>query len=156
LNAGDLILDVGSFTNEWNDKINPNGLYKVIKFEAQAGTGAWVYNGTFKLGGTANAMSIFEMENKREFRCVDIADYMNEPVAVCKINIEGSEYTLLKHMIQSGKIMNIKNIQVQFHIVDGIDHEQEYNDIKNLLEITHELTWRYPFCWENWQRKEIC
>jgi hypothetical protein len=45
----------------------------------------------------------------------------------------------------------IKEIQVQFHLVEG--YQQMYEAIGNELNKTHCLTYRYPFVWENWRRK---
>jgi len=153
LNPGDLIIDIGSYNNEWNEGINKNNDLRVLKFEAQNNTGAWIYDGTFDLGGNANCMSIFDEQDKKGFECLDIARFMNEEIAVCKINIEGSEYELVKYMIATGKIGNIKNLQIQFHVIDGLDYEKLYEEIAKELEKTHVLTWRYPFCWENWTAK---
>lgn len=151
LYPGDLIIDIGSYNNEWNSQLKNHEALRIIKFEAQNNTGAWLYDGTFDLGGNANCMSIFSAEDQQTFGCLDIAKYIDEEIAICKINIEGSEYELIKYMLSTGKIGNIKNLQIQFHVVDGLDWEKEYENIKKELEKTHVLTWQYPFCWENWR-----
>ena len=70
-----------------------------------------------------------------------------------KINIEGGEYDLLEHFLESGFIKNINNIQIQFH--DFIPNaEERMKKIQYELEKTHSLTYQYPFVWENWQRKQ--
>ena len=73
-------------------------------------------------------------------------------IDLCKINIEGSEYSLLDNMIETGLLNVCDNIQVQFHTFIP-DFEQKYEKIKIELEKTHDLTWKYPFIWENWRLK---
>lgn len=72
-------------------------------------------------------------------------------VDLMKINIEGGEYELLEHLIETGYIVNIRDIQVQFHeFVPGA--EERMQAIQRQLEKTHHLTYQYPFVWENWTR----
>lgn len=73
-------------------------------------------------------------------------------IDVIKINIEGGEYPLLEHIIETGFIKNIANVQVQFHdFVPGA--EERMNAIKKKLGETHSLTYEYVFVWENWKLK---
>jgi len=73
-----------------------------------------------------------------------------EEIHLMKINIEGGEYDLLEHLIETGMIDKIKNIQVQFH--DFVENaEQRMFDIQNDLAKTHKLTYQYSFVWENWR-----
>lgn len=74
-------------------------------------------------------------------------------IDLMKINIEGAEYDLLDHLIQSGIVLRIKNIQVQFHDF-VLDAERRMRCIQAGLACTHELTYQYPFVWENWRLKE--
>jgi hypothetical protein len=62
---------------------------------------------------------------------------------------------LLGHIIGAGLQKRIKNIQVQFHQIAGVPFAAWYNKIANDLNKTHRLTWHYPYCWENWQLKQI-
>lgn len=73
-------------------------------------------------------------------------------IDLVKINIEGGEYDLLDHLIASGWIAKIRDVQVQFH--DFVpDAEHRMAGIKEKLSRTHELTYEYPFVWENWRLK---
>jgi FkbM family methyltransferase len=70
-------------------------------------------------------------------------------VDLMKINIEGGEYDLLDHLLDTNLVESINNIQVQFH--DFVpDAESRMKKIQSRLEITHYLTYQYPFVWENW------
>lgn len=115
---------------------------------------AWVYDGEINLAGSFFATSEFEDGPKTAYKCVDIAKYLQQETALVKINIEGSEINLIAHMINTGVIKNIQNLQVQFHMVGGIDSEMFYQLLKSQLELTHDLQWRYPFVWESWKRKD--
>jgi len=86
-------------------------------------------------------------------RAIDFMKQNNiQSIDLMKINIEGGEYDLLEHFIETGFINNIKNIQVQFH--DFVTTtEQRMLKIQKNLEKTHFLTYQYPFVWENWRKK---
>jgi len=153
LNPEDTVLDLGSYRMEFANKIKEMYGCKVECFEALDNMAAWTHNGTIKMGGQYYYSSMYEENADKEYKCVDIKPYLQKEIALMKINIEGAEYELLKHIIENGLHKNVKNIQVQFHLVDGIDTEKLYKEISDELTKTHKLTWRYPFVWENW---ELC
>ncbi|NWF57769.1 MAG: FkbM family methyltransferase [Fischerella sp.] len=76
-------------------------------------------------------------------------------IDLMKINIEGAEYDLLEHLIDSGVIKIIKNIQVQFHEFVP-DAENRMKEIHHKLSKTHNLKWQYYFVWEGWENKDLC
>lgn len=91
--------------------------------------------------------------NSETIKLVRASDFFQERkiewVDLMKINIEGGEYALLEHLIDTGLIRKVKNIQVQFH--DFVpDAEARMAGIQRELEKTHFLTYQYPFVWENW------
>ena len=70
-------------------------------------------------------------------------------VDLIKINIEGCEFELLEHMMETGLIRHVRDIQVQFHdFVPNASPRMEA--IQQKLARTHHLTWQYRFVWENW------
>ena len=72
-------------------------------------------------------------------------------VDLIKINIEGCEYELLQHLVESELVRHLSDIQVQFHdFVPGAPARMR--GIQESLARTHELTWQYRFVWENWRR----
>ena len=74
-------------------------------------------------------------------------------IDLMKINIEGGEYDLLSHFLDTGVAAQVKNIQVQFH--DFVpDAEAKMKGIQERLSVTHSLTYQYEFVWENWMLKE--
>jgi hypothetical protein len=121
-------------------------------FEATDNRAAWVKDMRLKFGGQYYYTSMVEPGNTW-YNAVDIAPYLQKETAVLKINIEGAEYVLLQYIISKGLHKNIRNLQVQFHLIEGQNCEELYSLIASALSETHELTWRYPFVWENWRRK---
>ena len=74
-------------------------------------------------------------------------------VDLIKFNIEGAEYDLLDHIIANNLQKKIINFQIQFHDFVPFAQDRMVSIQKN-LEKTHELTWCFPFVWENWRLKE--
>jgi FkbM family methyltransferase len=76
----------------------------------------------------------------------------NRDIDLIKINIEGSEYELLPHLVDTGLISRLRDIQVQFH--DFVPNASErMQNVHDQLSKTHDLTWQYRFVWDNWRRK---
>jgi hypothetical protein len=105
-----------------------------------------------------DSSSLFKQGGQsEEITLMSAADFIRDTgiqnIDLMKINIEGAEYDLLEHVIETGFIRCIKNIQVQFH--DFVPNaEQRMKSIKTRLEHTHSLTYQYPFVWENWSIKD--
>ena len=73
-------------------------------------------------------------------------------IDLMKINIEGGEFPLLQHLIDSGLVTAITDLQIQFHdfYPDAVRLRAALQD---KLRQTHTQTYDYPFIWENWRRK---
>jgi FkbM family methyltransferase len=86
-----------------------------------------------------------------EFR--SFAEQRNiERIDLLKLNIEGGEYDVLPHLIDTRFIRNVENVQVQFHnFVEGAVRKRD--EIRERLRETHVESWCYPFVWESWRRK---
>lgn len=75
-----------------------------------------------------------------------------DEVHLMKLNIEGAEYDLLDHLFEHGWIPRIRDLQVQFH--DFVpDAEVRMRRLQESLSETHDLTYQFPFVWENWRRR---
>ncbi len=68
------------------------------------------------------------------------------------INIEGGEYELLLHLLNTGEINKINIIYVQFHYPND-ETIFKRNNIRKLLENTHDEIFCYDFVWEKWIKK---
>lgn len=152
LKPGELVIDIGSYRREWSNEMILRYGVKAECFEALDNLAAWVFDGELQIGG-AYYYSSSILPPTGWVKCVDIAPYLQREIAVCKINIEGGEYELLSHIIEKGLHKNIRNLQVQFHEVEGLAFQLIYDGIVAELSKTHKLSWRYPFCWENWELK---
>jgi FkbM family methyltransferase len=99
----------------------------------------------------------FEGKRTENIQLKAAAEYLDEysikSVDLMKVNIEGCEYDLLPHLIESGLIRRISNIQIQFHDIER-DSEKKMRSIQKLLHRTHKITWQHYFIWENWARRD--
>lgn len=160
----ELILDLGAYQGEWTRKMHDKYGCNAIMFEPVDILGefkdkdwcrvitaaAWVYDGVLSFGGNGYWTSHYIYGNQ-EYPCVDILKYLNQDIAVCKINIEGGEYDLLRHILNSGMQKNIKNFQIQFHNWNEECPAQRAK-IREMISLTHKQTWCVDWVWENWER----
>ncbi len=151
LQPGEKCLDIGSYRREWADEMIKRYGVEVECFDALDNKAAWLFNGRLAMGGQYYYTSMYETTTT-EYWCVDIAPYLQEEIAVLKMNIEGGEYKLLDYIIEKGLMSNVRNLQVQFHLIEGANSKREYELLAKRLSVTHECVWRYPFVWENWKR----
>lgn len=176
LNADSVVFDLGGYEGEWASQIyclygsnvyifEPYEVYfKNIKAKFLHNKQVRVFQyglskktETTQLSLADNSSSIFlKSENSVDIKLVDAAEFLQQhritQIDLMKINIEGGEYDLLEHLIATGDVKKIKNIQVQFH--DFVpDAEQRMKAIQHNLQKTHELTYQYEFVWENWKLK---
>jgi FkbM family methyltransferase len=98
----------------------------------------------FTKGGRVEVVSLRSIE--------DIILDIGSQVDLLKLNVEGSEYEILDHLIGSGLIKKVNNLQIQFHTISE-DSSKRRDHIRDLLELTHDETYCYPFIWENWRIK---
>lgn len=164
LKPDDLVIDLGAYRGEWAEEIYKRYRCRIICIEP----GPWiagfphgevinkaagVKDGLQKFGGAYYYSSAHE-DATHEYETFGINSLLAKhgEIALVKINIEGAEYELLNHIIDAGLHKRIKNLQVQFHLIEGEPIEEMYGAIASKLRETHHLTFYYPFCWENWRR----
>ena len=172
-----IVLDVGGYLGQWASDMYAMHRCRVHVFEpveefAQGMEKRFSKNadiivhrfglagrsGRRLLGVDADGSSVFKRGSKVvKVRMMSAAGFLNESavgrVDVMKGNIEGGEYELLEHLITTGCILRIRNLQVQFH--DFVPHaEQRMKAIQDCLRQTHYATYQYPFVWENWRLSE--
>ena len=87
-------------------------------------------------------------------RFEEVLEYLGiESIDLLKINVEGSEFVILPHLLQSGVIKKVKYLQVQFH--SFYPNAGPLRDrIRQELSITHDEMWHYPFVWESWRLRK--
>jgi FkbM family methyltransferase len=131
---------------KYNDKI------KIFEF----GLSSHDHTETLHINGERSSAFSSAQTSEQIIHLKRASDFLQEnhlsQIDLMKINIEGGEYALLEHLIETNWIKNIKNIQIQFH--DFVPHaEKRMKTIQDHLTKTHSLTYQYPWVWENWERK---
>jgi FkbM family methyltransferase len=164
LKPDDVVIDIGAYRGEWAEGIYQHAGCRIICVEPNdsilgfrhgeiINKAASDHDGWQKFGGAFYYTSSFEPGNL-EYECFDVKPLFDrfDEIALVKVNIEGAEYKLLSYMIDNGIQHKIKDLQVQFHEIEG-DYLSDYEAICSVLNLSHELTYDYPFCWQNWRRK---
>lgn len=176
LDEGSLVFDLGGYEGQWASDIFARYCCKIHVFEPieeyaariekrfakngkivvhRCGLGAETEN--LKIAVSRDGSSVFKSaERVADCALVRATDFMRDnavsKIDLMKINIEGGEYDLLEHLVASGFVANIRDIQVQFH--DFVpDAERRMSEIQRQLGRTHYLTYQYRFVWENWRLK---
>lgn len=174
LKENSIVFDLGGYKGQWTSDIFSKyccniyvfepvtAYYKAIKKRFQHNKKIRVFpfglaeeNKKVILGVDENSSSMFKGNCVREVATLhNFKDFLSahqiSNIDLIKINIEGAEYDLLDSIINEGLQFCITDIQVQFH--DFVpDAEKRMKGIQKILEETHEMTWQYPFVWENWR-----
>lgn len=177
LNKDSIVFDLGGYEGQWTSDVFSRYLSNIFVFEpykpfAQNIENRFRRNSKIKIFNfglsdktTENfinvdddASSIFRTGSKSErISLIRASEFILENrisgIDLMKINIEGGEYDLLDHLIESGIIKIIDNIQVQFHWFIQ-DAEDRMEKIHSFLKLTHYPTYEYKYVWENWKRKD--
>ncbi len=174
LDEDSIVFDLGGYEGSWTSDIfsmycsnmyifEPVKLfYEEIEKRFKKNKNIHVYNyglsnsnKKIKISLNDNGSSEFGTNtSKEEISLTKAADFFKDnkisKIDLIKINIEGGEYDLLEHLLDSRFIKSIKNVQVQFHeFVPNAKTRME--KIQKKLELTHHLTYSIPFVWENWE-----
>lgn len=171
----DWVIDVGAYQGEFAARIfrkfNCNVLAfeptdaidKLINLTTKVQTrkqAAWIHEARMTMGGSQFWVSMYDSDRERDYPCIDLAEVLKRlldqtglNISLLKMNIEGGEYTLLQHLLNHRLQFKITHFQVQFHLVEGENSEEKYEEIAAQLRGTHELQWRTPFVWESWKLK---
>ena len=173
LNHDSIVFDLGGYEGQWTSDIFSMYCSNIYIFEPvpiffqdiskRFKINSKIYPFMFGLSGETKTMNI-RMDNNAssvylkagnicEISLIKVSDFFMEHnivnVDLMKINIEGGEYDVLEHLLDTSLIRLIRNIQIQFH--DFVPNaESRMKNIQRRLEDTHHLTYQYPFVWENW------
>jgi FkbM family methyltransferase len=173
LNADSVVFDVGGYAGIFMREIarhgdpriftfEPVSLYyhKLTEFESDKVRifhyGVGDSDRSQSIGILGDSSSVFKPSNVSEvvqIRSLSgvIARLNISRIDLIKINIEGCEYELLDHILDTGLVTMMQNIQVQFHdfVPDAVTRRDA---IRQRLTVTHHLTYDYPFAWENHEK----
>lgn len=181
LDESSVVFDVGAYNGQWSESINemyrsPNifafepdeqsykealnllGNHENIRIFNYGLSGkneeAQLYHGG--IGSSVFRDWSRKMKKTSSIELRDVSEVIDElkieSIDLMKINIEGSEYSLLKRLVESGAARKCKLILIQYHEwISGAHRMRE--EINRELARTHELEWGYKFVWEKWKRK---
>ena len=101
--------------------------------------------------------SINKVSNERtvQVKGILLSNFIKEnlinKIDLLNMNIEGSEYIVLREMIKNSEINKIESIQIQFH-KNVHFYRVQRKLIHFHLKKTHKLVWSYDFVWERWDK----
>lgn len=175
LNRDSVVFDLGGYKGQWASDIFSMYVCKIYVFEPVKkycddikkrflkNNGIQVFQ--FGLSGSDTEISIglcddgssaFNKKAEQQELCQlkTASEFIKnngiQNIDLMKMNIEGGEYDLLDHLIDSGCIKTIRNIQIQFH--DFVPKaEERMRKITEQLTKTHRPTYQADFIWENWE-----
>jgi FkbM family methyltransferase len=176
LNRDSLVIDLGGYRGDWAAQISGRYGCKLLIFEPVLEFAEQIRNRfrrnpevrvySFGLGArddrlalsvSGDGSSVFGSAAKKQMIEIrEVNEFFNahslDKVDLLKINIEGAEYELLERMLETSLVERVGDIQVQFHgfVPNALERMQT---IQQRLGETHELSWQYPFLWENWRRR---
>lgn len=174
LNENSTVIDLGGYTGEWAKEIinryNCNVYlvepveesYKILLEKFRSNPKVHILKVGIGIKNTEKVMYVngdgtsFNTEIGEaitvEIRTVEsvLNQWNLEKIDLLQVNIEGDEYELLQHMIDTGLINKFKNLQVQFHL--GIkDAVAKHESIcEGLIEKGFKIKYSYPYVWEAW------
>lgn len=173
-----LLIDVGGYEGQWASDMYGRYRSHIVIFEPVArfadnikkrfakNPDITVYpyglgnkTGDMEISVDADSSSIFARKGRptETIPMVAAASFFKEhninEIDLIKMNIEGSEYGLLEHMIETGIMKKVRNLHVQFHYFVP-DAEARMKKIQAGLLKTHRPTHQYPFVWEYWVRND--
>lgn len=175
LDQDSLVFDLGGYEGQWSSDIYSRYRCKLYIFEpvqqyyelikerfiknpdiSVFAYGLGAGDSTPQIALNKFASSVVKVSRKTSTETIVIRDFLSfikennvDCIHLIKINIEGSEYELLTHLISTGFIKKIKGLLIQFHnfYPDAISKMQ---DIKEKLALTHDPVFQYEFVWEYW------
>ena len=179
LNENSTIMDLGGYTGVWIEKMikkyNPTA-YAIEPIKSFFEIMENKFNGNNKVNlvnlgvSNENKKSLIYLSgdgsssrgtgNSEEVELVTMDNLLDRcklnNVDLLQINIEGEEYPLLEHMLETGSINRFKNIQIQFH---GSGHGFDFDPVSRRRKIQNGLIkngfiqkYNFEFVWESWQK----
>lgn len=181
LNSNSLVLDIGAYKGVWAKQINElygcqvicfepvKSMFEQLKQNIGDNKNIKAYNvaisdknGTEDICLKKDASSLYEKGSSYETvetKTLKTAmlDYKISCADLVKMNIEGSEYAVLEHMIANkpegmGAFDYFKHIQIQFHM-NVPSYKERRQAIQDELRKTHKKDYDYEFIWESWSKK---
>jgi FkbM family methyltransferase len=172
-----LVIDVGGYQGQWSSDIYAMYQPTIHVFEPvkqfaddlkrrfqrtanihvhQVGLSAANQPATIFLADNASSLFLDAGRGREAITLVNANEWLASQgiaaIDLLKIHTEGAEYDLIEHLIETGWIPRIRDLQVQFHDYAPNAHAR-LDRIRRTLGTTHDLTYQYSFLWENWRRR---
>jgi FkbM family methyltransferase len=174
LTADSIVVDVGGYEGQWASDIHARYgctvhiFEPIIQFQTyldwrfQHNSKVIVHplglsdrdsEATFRL--SADRTGLYKDSGPEcQVRLVAAAPFLSEigvqSIDLMKINIEGAEYDLIEHLVDTNYIHRIQHLQVQFHDFFP-DAQDRLARAREVLAITHEPQYQFKFIWESWK-----
>lgn len=179
LGTGSIVFDVGGYRGDWAAAIDERYKCRIHIFEPIAEYARQIqdrFRGCPNIAvhqyglGSDDAVVVFDKsgDQSRESRLGQPATVPEQTkirnigtvlpelgisrISLMKINIEGGEYSLLDHMLNEDLVRRCQDIQIQFHNFVP-NARSSRSAIRRRLAASHDLTYDFPFVWENWRSK---
>jgi FkbM family methyltransferase len=173
LNENSIVFDVGGYKGEWSEKIYNKYQCKIFIFEPVKKFYNNLVNkfidsknilinnyglsnifATQEIYLNDDASGLYKIsENKEDIKLFPFSYSFSEyKIDLMKVNIEGEEYNLLLDIMGHNCLLNIKNLQIQWHNFNKT-HTLLKNRLLIELQKTHYLTYQLGCYWENWRLK---
>lgn len=178
LNKNSIVFDIGAYEGNFTEKIYTKFECNVHAFEPLEeyceflrkkflnfnkvkilNFGLLDENNEFKISNIGESSSIYtrpEGELNTIVKMKRFSEYISDNeiqnIDLVYMNIEGSEYPLIEHIISEGIINNIQHLQIQFHNFVP-NSKQLRKNIRDQLSKTHKCKFNFPFIWESWSVK---
>lgn len=146
---------IKKYYNIISERFNGNTNVKIFNFAISDRT----YESEISLEGDASTIYFGSKSVEKEsIKLKSITEFLFENqiffVDLIKINIEGSEYGLLEHLVNTPELCVFQNYAVQFH-KNVEDYINRRLNILNVVEKFFNIIYNYDFIWECWSIKKI-
>ncbi len=106
------------------------------------------------IGTDSTSETMIESDTKVTVKAITLETILSlfdvEQIDLMQMNIEGEEYPLMKHLVDTKLITKIKSFQVQFHMIDESCIDKRMYIQEKLLDLGYRQKWNYDFVWESW------
>lgn len=92
------------------------------------------------------------LRDTESIELLDAGEALRGPIDLLSLNCEGAEFLILPRLIDTGRIRDVVNVQIQFHrFVTGAGIHRDL--IREKLALTHNESWCVPWGWESWRQR---
>ncbi len=111
----------------------------------------WTTNGKIGFQATGDDKGTISTDAESQIDCIDLSEAIDDELDLLKMDIEGAEFPVLLHLLETGAISKVQRLAVEFHDVD-----QNIPAFANILTRLDKLGYRIRFRGGNlpWQESK--